>query len=76
MTASRIVCTCDYRESYLISSKTSMLMSIFTSWNAVAIIIDIMFWDFLILYQILFSSVTNTYRHGIHESPHELLNEI
>ena len=42
---------------------------------------DIIFWDFLILYQILFSpqvkqSVIIINKHGIYELPHELSNDL
>ena len=44
-------------------------------------IIDIIFWDFLILYQIFFSpqvkqSVIISNKHGIYELPHELPNNL
>ena len=44
-------------------------------------ILDIMFWDFLIFYQIFFSpqvkrSVIISNKHGIYELPHELPNDL
>ena len=47
----------------------------------VTTMIDIIFWDFSILYQIFFSpqvnqSVISSNKHGIWELPHELLNEL
>ena len=46
----------------------------------VAIIMDIIFWDFLILYQIFFSpkvkrSLIISNKHGIYKLPHELPND-
>ena len=42
---------------------------------------DIMFWEFLLLYQIFFSpqakqSVIISNKHGIYESSHELQNDL
>ena len=42
---------------------------------------DIIFWDLLILYQIVFlpqvkESVIISIKHGIYDLPHELLNEL
>ena len=42
---------------------------------------DIIFWDFLILYEIFFSpqvkqSVIINNKHGIYELPYELLNDL
>ena len=42
---------------------------------------DIIFWDFLILYQIFLSpqvkqSVITSNKHGIYELPHELPNDL
>ena len=46
-----------------------------------ATIMDIIFWDFLMLYQIFFSpqkkqSVIINNKHGIYEMPYELANDL
>ena len=51
------------------------------NWNLVPKIISIIFWGFLIFYQIFFSSHKKrcpiiTFTHDIYELPHELLNDL
>ena len=51
------------------------------NWNLVTTVIVIMFWDFLMFYQIFFSpqvkrSVIITNNYGICELPHKFLNDL
>ena len=52
-----------------------------TKWFKPAIIIFIIFWDFLIFYQIFLSPqvkrcAISTYKHNLYELPHELSNDL
>ena len=56
-------------------------MEMLTRGNSTPTIIFIIFWDFLIFYQIFLSSKVKrcaiiTYKHGIDKLPHELQNDV